>query len=203
MLSPTDQRGTRRHAVADSQRADNYADAYNCWLSSEKEPIVRTIFSGFMLLGLLGCGDFSSTGQTEESPSEQTENQVSSNTKKQTDTKGKGSIFGRKTREILNANEATQGSNFVIVELKVQGSDPLTQSFSAYEKLAAFTGTLGIQQWVKIEKALNGQPPTYAQLQAWMKKNPGVELPVLPYQRMYGYDETKGEIVILEKRDEQ
>jgi hypothetical protein len=28
MLSPTDQRGTRRHAVADSQRSDNYADAY-------------------------------------------------------------------------------------------------------------------------------------------------------------------------------
>ena len=28
MLSPTDQRGTRRHAVADSQRADNYADAH-------------------------------------------------------------------------------------------------------------------------------------------------------------------------------
>ena len=144
-----------------------------------------------MLLGLWGCGDLSSTGNTEESQSEQT------------DTQGKGSIIGRKTREILNANEALKESNFVIVKLKVQGSDPFTQSFSAYEKLAPFVGTLGIKQWVNIEKALNGQPPTYAQLQAWMEKNPGVELPVLPYKRMYGYDEKTGEIVILEKRDEQ
>jgi hypothetical protein len=153
--------------------------------------IVKTILSGFILLGLLGCGGLSSTGNSEESSSEQT------------DTQGKKGIFGRKTRKILNANEAIKDLNTVIVKLDVQGSDPLTQSLSAYEKLAADAGTLGIKQWVNIEKALNDRPPTYKELQKWMEKNPGVKLPVLPYKRMYGYDETTGEIVILEKRDEQ
>ena len=152
---------------------------------------MRTIFSAFLLLSLLGCGDLSSTGKTEESQSEQKE------------TKKKGSIFGRKTREILNANEAIKDSNYVIVELKMQGSDPLTQSFSAYEKLAPFVGTIPIQQWIKQEKIVEEHTPTYAELLEWMEKNPGVKLPVLPYKRKYGYDETKGEMVVLEKRNEQ
>ena len=141
---------------------------------------MRTILSGFMLLGLLGCGDLSSTGKQR-----------------------KKGIIHQKTREILNANEATKDSNFVIVKLDVQGGDPLTQSVSAYEKLAADAGTIPIKKWIKQIKIVEEHTPTYAELQDWMKKNPGVKLPVLPYKRMYGYDETTGEMVILEKRDEQ
>jgi hypothetical protein len=160
-------------------------------IPTKKELIVKSIITGLLLLGLLGCGGVSSTGDTEGSQSEQT------------DTKKKGSIFKRTTREILNANEAVKDSTYVIVELKMQGSDPVTQAFSAYEKNISFVGTLGIQQWIKQEKIVEGHTPTYAELQAWMKKNPGVKLPVMPYKRMYGYDETKGEMVVLEKRDKQ
>jgi hypothetical protein len=46
MLSPTDQRGTRRHAVADSQRADNDADAYNL------EPSILRLKSGLGTVSL-------------------------------------------------------------------------------------------------------------------------------------------------------
>ena len=164
---------------------------------------MKTILSGIIVIGLLGCGEVSSKGNTEESSADESEKQVSAETEKQTGRQRKKSIIHRKTREIVNANEAVKDPNSNIVKLAVQGNNPLTQAVTVYGKAAAMAGTIPIQQWIKEKKIVEDHTPTYAELQEWLKKNPSFELPVLPYQRMYGYDETTGEIVILEKRDEQ
>ena len=111
---------------------------------------------------------------------------------------GKRSIIGRNTRVILNAKEEVKNGNFVVVPSKTAGKSVYT---NVYTKLASFTGTLGIQQWIRHQKVLEDGYPTYVELQAWMKKNPGVNLPVLPAKRLYGYNEDTGEIVLLVARN--
>ena len=112
----------------------------------------------------------------------------------------KRSIIGQKTKQILDAKQATKNGGMVVVSSKVSGSDPLTQLGSAYTRGASFAGSLPLKQWLQQHKALNNRYPTYDELIDWMKKNPRVELPVLPAHRTYGYDSDKGEIVVLEEK---
>ena len=116
-------------------------------------------------------------------------------------TESQGSHVGRKTREILNAKEAVNDPNWKVVTNEVSGSDPLSVAGSVYNKTASMAGSLGIVQWVNQEKATEGKPPTYAALMDFMKQNPSLELPATKEYQTYGYDETTGEIVILEHKE--
>lgn len=131
-----------------------------------------------ILLGLLGCGDLS----PKDNPKQE-----------------KKSIFHQKTREILNVAEA---ANFIVIEINVEANNLISAVLQTYEKQAPFLGTLGIKQWINAHKALNDRWPTYAELQGMMKKNSNITLPMMPYNRKYGYDEKIGEIVILEPKSE-
>jgi hypothetical protein len=112
---------------------------------------------------------------------------------------GKG-IFGKTTRELVDKKAAMAANpNLIIKNSNVAGGrDPLRQSDSTYTFAAAFFGSLPLQQYVQHHKALEGRTPTYAEMDAWMKQNPGVKLPLIEQWKMYGYDEEAGTIVILE-----
>lgn len=180
---------------------------------------MRFLAVGLTIVCLLGCGDFNEAMQSQRKPVtlpglaspedmdalQQGHAATKGNANRPKPAvgnqgQGRSSIIGRKTREILNAKEQIKKQNVVIVKRKGSGNDPFTVATNVYTYAASFTGSLGIQQWIRHEKALNGKFPTYQKLQTWMKKNPGVELPVLPARRMYGYDEDTGSIVVLEVR---
>jgi hypothetical protein len=114
---------------------------------------------------------------------------------------GKKSIIGRSTKEVLDAREAAKDPKLEVVDPKISGNDPLSVYGSAYLRMASFAGTIGVKQWIQTEKALNDRFPTYAQLQDFLKKNPGVEFPVLPGGHMYGYDSDTGEFVIVKEKE--
>ena len=115
------------------------------------------------------------------------------------DKQGHPSIIGRKTREILDAEKALKDPSMRLVSPKIQGSDPFTQYGSAYSRMASDVGTIPLKQWIKQFHVFNDRFPTYKELMDWMKKNPGVTLPVLPARRLYGYDARIGKMVVVEK----
>ena len=114
-----------------------------------------------------------------------------------------GSIVGRKTREILNATEATADPNWIVITPQVSGSDPLSVAGTAYGRASTFAGSLGIVQWIKQEQALNGSFPSYAALMKFMQDNPSLQLPAVKDYEAYGYNDKTGEFVVLENRAEK
>lgn len=158
-----------------------------------------------VFLGLSGCFDQSFNLTVEQKAERAEEKQAAEElaaeeAQEAVERKQRGKIFGRKTREIVNAVEADKDASLVQVKMTIEGNDPLTVYSSAYGKAMADVSTIPLKQWIQIEKVVNERTPTYEDLQAWMKKNSGVNFPALPNQAQYGYDERTGEIVFYEKR---
>lgn len=113
-----------------------------------------------------------------------------------------GTHVGRTTKEVLNVKEITQDPNWTVV-----ASDPTeVRGFSAagtaYNRAAALVGTANLEQWIKQEWALNGSYPTYQSLLDYISQNP-VDMPALREYQHYGYDESTGNVVILENKQEK
>jgi len=117
------------------------------------------------------------------------------------DKQGHRSIIGRKTREILDVEKVLKDPAMRLVSPKIEGNDPFTQYGSAYSRMASDVGTIPLKQEIKRFKVFNDRFPTYKELMDWMKKNPGVQLPVLPARRLYGYDARTGKMVVLERKE--
>jgi len=109
------------------------------------------------------------------------------------------SILGKTTANVVDAKKALQNPKMVLAGGKIEGSDPLTVAGSAYQSMAAKTGTVGMQQAVQQHKALNGKFPTYQEFMQIVKQN-RVEFPELAPYRLYGYHEETGKIVVLEDK---
>ena len=112
------------------------------------------------------------------------------------------SHVGQRSKEILNAKEIVADPNWTVA-----ASDPSqVRGFSApgtaFNRAVALSGTVGLEQWVQHEQALNGKYPSYQQLQDYLKQN-SVDMPALRVYQHYGYDETTGQVVILENRAEK
>jgi hypothetical protein len=91
-----------------------------------------------------------------------------------------------------------QNPNLVVVENKIEGSDPLSVTASAYVSLRSKPGLLAFQHNLNIWKATNdNRNPSFEEFQEMAK---GLQFgPLRPYQ-MYGYDADKGGLVILEDK---
>ena len=112
------------------------------------------------------------------------------------------SIINKETDEVLDAKVALAKPNFVIVENKVQGNDPLTVSVSAYISKRAEASTFGMQRAVQLHKAQYEQNPTYDEFMKMMRENQ-VSFAKLPYYQTYAYDQEKGGIIILQDTDKK
>jgi len=113
-----------------------------------------------------------------------------------------GTHVGEKTKEVLNAKELASDPNW-----KVVASDPtqvqgFTAAGTAYNRAAALGGTVNLGQWIKLEQASTGEWPTYKALQDYIAQNP-VDMPALREYQHFGYDESTGQIVILENQQEK
>lgn len=113
-----------------------------------------------------------------------------------------GTHVGRKTNEVLNVRELANDPKWTVVATDPQQVQGFSAPGTAYNRAAALVGTVNLEQWVKLEQASNGEWPTYEALKAYMAQN-HVDMPALREYHHYGYDETKGEVVILENKEEK
>lgn len=159
---------------------------------------MRYLSIGLVLTAFWGCGDLPETGEKPTAASGENANGAAQGDGQRRGGGEDSGIFGKKTREVLDAKRALQKPNVTSAGPAGSGSDSLSEVGSTYSRLASQVGTMGVNQWIRHHKALNGRPPTYDELQAWLNEHPRVEFPVLPGGQKYGYNEDTGEIVILE-----
>ncbi len=109
----------------------------------------------------------------------------------------KKSIIHKTTAVVVDAKKALKNPEISVVDGKIKGIDPFTQAGSAYFSMASRVSTLGMQQAIKVHKALNDKFPTYDEYMKMMKEN-RVEFAQLPPYKMYGYDDESGNILVLQ-----
>ncbi|NNJ24738.1 hypothetical protein [Alienimonas chondri] len=119
----------------------------------------------------------------------------------------KTGIVGRKTIEVLDAPAAIAAGTHTIAQDKIgegpplgQGdfyTDPVSGPLNALGSISSFAGQMPMQQWVNGEYALNGEYPTYEQFTGFLQKNRQYAMPMPRLSQRYGYDETRGAVVVL------
>ena len=61
-----------------------------------------------------------------------------------------------------------------------------------------FLGRVPMHQWVQTQYAVNGAYPTYAEFTGFLKQNPRYAMPMPKLSQRYGYDETRGAVLLLD-----
>ncbi len=118
--------------------------------------------------------------------------------------KQSGSHVGERTKEILDAREMVKDPNWTVIATDPQEVKGYSFAGTAYNRAVALAGTADLEKWVQLEQAQSesGGFPTYASLKDYIAKNP-VDMPHLREYHHYGYDETPGQVVILENEVEK
>ena len=115
---------------------------------------------------------------------------------------GKG-IIGKTTAEVVDVYKARdENPDLAELQRNTLGDNPLTQSTNAYVYIRSEVSTLGMQQSIKVHKALNDKWPTYEEFMDIMQQNNIKFTALKPWQK-YGYDSESGEIVILQDEAEK
>ncbi|MAG94584.1 MAG: hypothetical protein CMJ48_12675 [Planctomycetaceae bacterium] len=112
---------------------------------------------------------------------------------------GKRGIFSKTTNVIVDAKEWREKPGIIVVDNKIDASDPLTGSLQAYSSIASRASLLNFKHQVDIMKNLDPAGPknlSYKQLTDLMKQMK-VELAMLEPWKMYAYDETTGGFLVL------
>ncbi|QDT16112.1 hypothetical protein [Alienimonas californiensis] len=121
----------------------------------------------------------------------------------------KTGIVGRKTIEVLDAPAVIAAGTHTIAQDKIgEGpplgdggagyTDPISGPLNALGSVTGFAGQYPMQQWVNGEYALNGKYPTYEQFTGFLQKNKQYAMPMPRLSQRYGYDETRGAVVVLD-----
>ena len=123
----------------------------------------------------------------------------------------KRGIVGRKTLEILDAPAVLAAGTHVIAQDAIDGSpplggqdlgnDPISVPLNALGGVTGFVGRLGMHQWVQTQYALEGRYPTYEEFTGFLEKNPRYAMPMPKLSQRYGYDETRGAMLLLDVVD--
>lgn len=139
-------------------------------------------------------------GQTQSDPNAAKDDGTTENPpfKKRVHKDGKG-IIGKTTNEIVDFHKAlAENPKLKIIENKISGGDPITQSMTAYMALSSKISIMNFQHDVDIARNFgDGSPLSYEDIVKRMKIH-GIELTMLYAWQKYAYNAKKGEIVILE-----
>ncbi len=178
-----------------------------------------------VLLCVTGCGDFNQATDTQRQPANvpgiapaggldelqkspaKNSPAVASNSQSRKPNESKNTapkrgIIGKTTAKIVDAKKAKQNPQIVEVENKLSGSDPISIAASAYISLSSRASLFGFQSSLKQYKIVNEKAPSYDEFLK-MTEQHGIKFAMLPPYQMYGYDEKKGGIVILEDKAEK
>ena len=95
--------------------------------------------------------------------------------------------------------EMAKNPNIVVIDNKIQGSDPISALGSAYVTQTSRVQALNMQQNLRIMQAEKGRPLNFAEFEGLVKQL-NIQCNKLPPYRMFGYDSKTGEISILEDK---
>ena len=87
----------------------------------------------------------------------------------------------------------------VVVENKIQGSDPLTIAATAYVAASSRVSALNFKRQLDIIKASKGRAPSFVEFEK-LQKQMKIELAKLPRYQAYAYDESTGGLLVVENK---
>ena len=92
-----------------------------------------------------------------------------------------------------------ENPNLVETENRINATDPLTAVSQSYFSIGSRAQLMALKHAVDLHKAQYDKPPTFAEFESMLKSS-GAALKGLYRWQVYAYDETTGQIVILEDR---
>ena len=113
-----------------------------------------------------------------------------------------GTHVGKTTKEVLDANKLKDDPDWKVAASDASEVKAFTAAGTAYNRAAALSGTANLDKWLKMQHALHGKYPSYEEVIDYMAQYPS-NMPALREYQHYGYDETTGEMVILENQKEK
>ena len=109
-------------------------------------------------------------------------------------------FIGKTTADVIDYKKYRSNPFIVVVENKVQGSDPLTVAATAYVAASSRISALNFKRQLDIIKASNGRAPTFAEFEK-LQKQMRIELAKLPRYQAYAYDESTGGLLVVENKE--
>jgi hypothetical protein len=88
----------------------------------------------------------------------------------------------------------------VETENHIRATDPLSAAGQAYFAIGSQAQVLALEHSINLYKAEHDKPPTFAEFEGMIRQN-GVKLKGLYRWQVYAYDQSTGELSILEDRD--
>ena len=108
-------------------------------------------------------------------------------------------FVGRTTAQVIDYKLYRTNPFIIVVDNKVQGSDPLTIAATAYVAATSRASALNFKRQLDIIKASKGRAPTFAEFQR-LQKQLKIELAKLPRYQAYAYDESTGGLLVIENK---
>jgi len=114
--------------------------------------------------------------------------------------KPRRTFIGKTTAEVIDYKKYL-GNRFivVVVENKIQGSDPLTIAATAYVAASSRVSALNFKRQLDIIKASKGRAPSFVEFET-LQKRMKIELAKLPRYQAYAYDESTGGLLVVENK---
>lgn len=167
-------------------------------------PNCRTCLSLITLsLALPGCDDAGAPVQAKENPAAAQQAAANPAPAAHAPEKKRESIIGKTTAVVVDAKKAMAENPALVPRgRKPLGFDPVTQSTNAYVYIRSKVSTLGMEQSIRVHKALNDRWPNYEEFMKIMNDNHITFTALKPWEK-YGYDSDTGTIMILEDKAEQ
>lgn len=117
------------------------------------------------------------------------------NLEKQTQ-KSPNSIIGKTTQDI---GQFDPNAGAKVSDSKIHATDPITAGTSAYGPMLEKISKSHIEHAVRLFEAENGRyPQNYDEFMEKIIKANGIQLPVLPGDKKYQYDEANHTLVVVE-----
>jgi hypothetical protein len=113
--------------------------------------------------------------------------------------KPRRTFIGKTTADVIDYKKYRSNPFIVVVENKVQGSDPLTVAATAYVAATSRVSALNFKRQLDIIKASKGRAPTFAEFEK-LQKQMRIELAKLPRYQAYAYDESTGGLLVVENK---
>ncbi|WP_339908843.1 hypothetical protein [Symmachiella dynata] len=132
-----------------------------------------------------------------EAPKKDANAQQQPNQNKAPERKSK-SIIGKTTAEVVDMAAIRDDPNIQsVADQKLNITDPISGAGTLYFRMAGRVSMFGMQNAVKLYQAQHEKFPSLEEFKKIMKEN-NVEFAKLRPYEMYGYDETTGELAVLQ-----
>ena len=113
--------------------------------------------------------------------------------------KPRSTFIGKTTAEVIDYKKYRGNPFIVVVENKIQGSDPLTIAATAYVAASSRVSALNFKRQLDIIKASKGRAPSFVEFEK-LQKQMKIELAKLPRYQAYAYDESTGGLLVVENK---